>query len=102
MANSSSDATPVSRTSPSRRQFFHTAGIAAGGLYALAAPSLAGPWVAGAEAAVDKRAYMAGRFGLELDGAFCGMVRAFQGKYHRRRVTRRQGNEPLPEHILAT
>lgn len=79
MANSSSDATPVSGTSPSRRQFFHTAGIAAGGLYALAAPSLAGPWVAGAEAAADKRSYIGGRFGLELDGAFCGLVSAFQG-----------------------
>jgi hypothetical protein len=79
MANSSSDAAPVSRTDPSRRQFFHTAGIAAGGLYALAAPSLAGPWVAGAEAATDKRAYMSGRFGLELDNAFCGLISAFQG-----------------------
>jgi hypothetical protein len=101
MANSSSDATPVSGTGPSRRKFFHTAGIAAGGLYALAAPSLAGPWVAGAEAAVDKRAYIGGRFGLELDNAFCGMVSAFQGgNITADVVLERQATERLPRKHL--
>lgn len=100
MANSSSDAMPVRGTTPSRRQFFHTAGIAAGGLYALAAPSLAGPWVAGAEAA-EKRSYIAGRFGLELDNVFCGMVSAFQGgNITADVVVERQGADRLPRKHL--
>lgn len=94
MVNSSSDAPPVSSTSPSRRQFFHAAGVAAGGMYALAAPSLAGPWVTGAEAAAEKRSYVAGRFGLELDGVFCGMVSAFEGgNLGAEVVTVRQGTD---------
>lgn len=100
MANSSSDATPVSGASPSRRQFFQTAGIAAGGLYALAAPSLAGPWVAQAEAAVDKRSYVVGRFGLELDGAFCGLISAFQGgNIVAEVITTRQGQGFPTKHL---
>lgn len=100
MANSSSDATPVSGTGPSRRQFFHTAGIAAGGIYALTAPSHAGPWVAGAEAA-EKRSYIAGRFGLELDGVFCGMVSAFEGgNLAADVVVLRQGTDRFPRKQL--
>lgn len=100
MANSSSDATPVNGTSPSRRQFFHTAALTAGGMYALAAPSLAGPWVAGVEAA-EKRSYIPGRFGLELDGVFCGMVSAFEGENLAADVVVvRQGTDRFPRKQL--
>lgn len=69
MPNSSSDSTPVRGTPPSRRQFFHKAGLTAG----------VGHWLAGAEAATNKRSYVAGRFGLELDGVFRGFLSSFEG-----------------------
>ena len=79
MPNSGSESTPVRDAGPSRRQFFHKAGLAAGGLYALAGPSILRPWVSGAEAATDKRSYIAGRFGIELDGTYCGTLNQFEG-----------------------
>jgi tail tube protein gp19 len=79
MPNSSFDSTPVRDAGPSRRQFFHKAGLAAGGLYALAGPSILRPWVSGAEAATDKRSYIGGRFGLELDNTYCGTLNQFEG-----------------------
>lgn len=101
MANPSSDSTPVSGTNPSRRQFFHKAGLTAGGLYALAGPSLAGPWVSGAEAAEKPRSYVAGRFGLELDGVFCGLINAFEGgNYAADVITSVQGTDRFPKKIL--
>lgn len=80
MRNSGSDSTPVRDASPSRRQFFHKAGLAAGGLYALAGPSILRPWVSCAEAATDKQhAYVGGRFALELDNTYCGTLNQFEG-----------------------
>ena len=79
MPNSSSDSTPVRDAGPSRRQFFRKAGLAAGGLYALAGPSILRPWVSGAEAATDKRSYIGGRFGLEIDNTYCGAINQFEG-----------------------
>lgn len=102
MANSSSDLVQIGGTSPSRRQFFHAAGITAGGLCALAGPSLAGPWVAGAEAVESKqRAFVAGRFGLEIDGAFCGMINQFEGgNYTADVVSVTQANDRTPRKTL--
>jgi hypothetical protein len=79
MPNSSSDSTPVRDAGPSRRQFFHKAGLAGGGLYALAGPSILRPWVSGAEAATDKRSFIGGRFGLEIDNTYCGAINQFEG-----------------------
>jgi phage tail-like protein len=79
MPNSSSDSTQVRDAGPSRRQFFHKAGLAAGGLYALAGTAILQPWVSAAEAATDKRSYIAGRFGLELDNTYCGAINQFEG-----------------------
>src|ERR1700687_1919995 len=102
MANSSSDSNPVSGLSPSRRRFFHKAGLAAGGLYALAAPSLWGRWVSGAEAATgSERSFFPGRFGLELDNTFCGAINAFEGgNYTADVISVTQGTERIPRKSL--
>lgn len=103
MATSRSDSTPLGGTTPSRRQFFHSAGLTAGGLYALAGPSLVGPWVSGAEAAELKRSYVGGRFGLELDGGFCGLINGFEGgNYAADIATSTVGTDRFLRKILGT
>ena len=102
MASSSSDSSPVRGSDPSRRQFFHAAGLTAGGLYALAGPSLAGAWVAGAEAVETKpRSFVAGRFGLELDNTFCGTINQFEGgNYTADIISTTQGTDRIPRKSL--
>jgi hypothetical protein len=93
MANSSSD--------PSRRQFFHKAGLAAGGLYALVGPSIPGPWVSGAEGAEKQHFYVSGRFGLELDNVFCGTLNQFEGgNYTADVVSTTQWTDRIPRKSL--
>ena len=59
-----------------RRRFLRNTGRA--GLLALTAPALAANWVVEAYA-VEKRAYLAGLYGLELDGVFAGVLSSFGG-----------------------
>src|SRR5712691_13068046 len=102
MPNSISDSTPVRDAGPSRRQFFHKAGLAAGGVYALASPSILRTWVSGAEAA-DKRSYVGGRFGLEIDKTYCGTVNQFEGgNFTADIVSERQGQDRIPRKRLGT
>jgi len=103
MPNSSSDSTPVRDASPSRRQFFHKAGLAAGGLYALAGPSIRRPWVSAAEAADKQRSYVGGRFGLEIDKTYCGAINQFEGgNFTADVVPERIGQERIPRKHLGT
>ena len=102
MPNSSSDSTPVRDAGPSRRQFFHKAGLAAGGLYALAGPSIFRPWVSAAEAA-EKRSYVGGRFGLEIDKTYCGAISQFEGgNFTADVVSERPGTDRIPRKHLGT
>src|SRR6266508_3523959 len=103
MPNSSSDSTPVRDAGPSRRQFFHKAGLAAGGLYALAGPSILRPWVSAAEAAEKQRSYVGGRFGLEIDNTYCGAINQFEGGNYTADVTSiTQGTDRIPRKNLGT
>ncbi len=102
MPNSSSDSTPVRDAGPSRRQFFHKAGLAAGGLCALVGPSILGPWVSGAEAA-EKRSYVGGRFGLEIDKTYCGAINQFEGgNFTADIIVEKIGQERIPRKRLGT
>jgi hypothetical protein len=62
--------------SAARRQFLRRTGRA--GLLALGAPALAANWAAEAYGAAA-RSYIGGRYGLELDGAFAGLLTGFSG-----------------------
>jgi hypothetical protein len=62
--------------SAARRQFLRKTGRA--GLLALGAPALATNWAAEAYGAAA-RSYIGGRYGLELDGAFAGLLTGFGG-----------------------
>jgi phage tail-like protein len=100
MRNSGSDSTPVRDASHSRRQFFHKAGLAAGGLYALAGPSILRPWVSAAEAA-DKRSFVGGRFGLEIEKTYCGAINQFEGaNFTADVVSERVGQDRIPRKRL--
>src|SRR5262249_43622489 len=61
-----------------RRRFLERTGQA--GLLALGAPVFAG-WAQEARAATAARSYVAGVYGLELDGAFAGYLSGFSGGY---------------------
>ena len=101
MPNSSSDSTPVRDAGPSRRQFFHKAGLAAGGLYALAGPSILRPWVSAAEAADKQRSFIGGRFGLEIDNTYCGAINQFEGgSFTGDVVSERSGQDRIPRKHL--
>jgi hypothetical protein len=103
MPNSSSESTPVRDAGPSRRQFFHTAGLAAGGLYALAGPSILRPWVSAAEAADKQRSFVSGRFGLEIDKTYCGAINQFEGgNFTADIILERTGQERIPRKRLGT
>lgn len=62
--------------SSARRRFLRNTGRA--GLLALGAPALAANWAAEAYGAAA-RSYIGGRYGLELDGAFAGLLTGFVG-----------------------
>jgi len=51
----------------------------AGGLFILSASSSLEDWLTQAEGAVSRRAYVAGRFALELEGLPCGFLTSFEG-----------------------
>jgi hypothetical protein len=101
MPNSSFDSTPVRDAGPSRRQFFHKAGLAAGGLYALAGPSILRPWVSAAEAAEKQRSFVGGRFGLEIEKTYCGAINQFEGgNFTADVVSERVGQDRIPRKHL--
>jgi hypothetical protein len=62
--------------SAARRQFLRKTGRA--GLLALGAPALAANW-AGEAYGAAARSYIGGRYGLELDGVFAGLLTGFGG-----------------------
>lgn len=63
--------------SAARRQFLGKTGRA--GFLALAAPALAANWTGEAFGADKSRAYSAGHYALELDGAIAGFLTGFSG-----------------------
>lgn len=81
MAQTNSCSSFGSANHPSRRDFLRRAGFTAGGLLTLTAPSFLGEWVDHAVAVVtsDQRAYVAGKFALELDGQAAGIGYGIEG-----------------------
>src|SRR5438093_11795389 len=78
MAQKNSDSSSGSANNPTRRDFLRRAGLTAGGLLTLTAPTLFGKWVDHA-GAPELRTYVVGKFLLELDGQAAGLVRTAEG-----------------------
>jgi len=76
--------------SSARRQFLHRTGRV--GLLALGAPVLASSWATEASGAAE-RSYVGGRFGLELDGAFAGLLTGFGGGNAAGEVVKEKSNQ---------
>lgn len=66
-------------SSPSRRNFLKFAALLAGSVGLQGLPRLNGT----ASAAIDARAYTAGRFAFELDGVLLDLVKSFEGGFAR-------------------
>lgn len=84
---------------PSRREFLKKAGLTAGGLMALGAPTVFEKWIARADAAVSEktRSYGGGMVALELDGHIVGFPFTVEGGSGKAEVI----NEPVgPDFIV--
>jgi hypothetical protein len=82
---------------PSRREFLKKAGLTAGGLMALGAPTVFEKWIAQADAAEMARSMGTGRVALELDGHMVGFPLTVEGGSGKAEVI----NEPVgPDFIV--
>lgn len=79
MAQTNSRSSSGSANHPSRRDFLRRAGLTAGGLLTLTAPTFFGKWVDLAGAPLTSGAYGAGKLALELDGQAAGFSYGVEG-----------------------